>query len=151
MKTISSNNFFTIQGPNNDMLWDSSPPNFDSEVRSIESFPEFICLFCQQNISFLSLYYFRAMKEMSVGDAFKKWKSLILREKKIQEKKRAIRAFLIEKGVDLDGSQKRAERTEKMFTLFDEGLSNKEIAKQVDLGVGRVQQYRMRFERDRPK
>ena len=89
------------------------------------------------------------MKEMSVEQALKKYKALIIREKKAREEKKMVRDFLIAAGADLDGSKWRAERNKKMFRLFQSGYTNNEIAQLFDLTASRISQYRRRFERQR--
>lgn len=87
------------------------------------------------------------MKEMSVEQALKKYKALIIREKKAREEKKTVRDFLISAGADLDGSKWRAERNKKMFHLFQSGSTNNEIAQLFGLTASCVGQYRRRFER----
>jgi len=88
------------------------------------------------------------LNKMSIEEALKKYRALVRREKNAREEKKIVRGFLIEAGVDMDGSVRREQRNKKMFKLFQKGATNKEIAQKIDLTVARIQHYRERFERD---
>jgi DNA-binding NarL/FixJ family response regulator len=91
------------------------------------------------------------MNEKSINQALRKYKTLKIREIKAREERKIVKEFLIAAGIDLDGSKRRAERNEKIFKLFQDGATNKDIAQLVDLSVKRIQQYRNRFEKQRQR